>query len=124
MHLEAELIRSGQADGTFRGVTPEALARLFSGLMGAFQALDPLVMSDDPHPEERFAGRAPRPRRSDVHGEPDMADAPFPPEGDWLGRSSSASSATASSPMSSSTGPRRATPSRRPCSGSATPSTM
>jgi AcrR family transcriptional regulator len=55
MHLEAELIRSGQADGTFRAGDPEALARLFSGLMGAFQSLDPLVMSDDPHPEERFS---------------------------------------------------------------------
>ena len=55
MHLEAELLRSGQADGTFRPGDPEALARLFSGLMGAFQALDPLVMSDDPDPHERFS---------------------------------------------------------------------
>ena len=86
MHLEAELIRSGQRAGTFRAGDPEALARLFSGLMGAFQALDPAVVSDDPDADERFsvdelhdlveatftAGRA-------------VGDAPRPPEGDWLG---------------------------------------
>ena len=55
MHLQADLLRRGQADGTFRAGDPEALARLFSGLMGAFQALDPAVVSDDPDPEERFS---------------------------------------------------------------------
>jgi AcrR family transcriptional regulator len=51
MHLQANLLRGGQADGTFRRGDPEALARLFSGLMGAFQALDPAVMSDGDEPE-------------------------------------------------------------------------
>ena len=87
MHLEAELIRSGQADGTFRPGDPEALARLFSGLMGAFQALDPAVMSDDPDAAERFSvDELHDAGRGDLHrGVPDVADAPRPPEGDWLG---------------------------------------
>lgn len=55
MHLEAALFASGQAAGTFRPGDPEALARLFSGLMGAFQALDPAVVSDDPDAAERFS---------------------------------------------------------------------
>lgn len=55
MHLQADLIRQGQADGTIRPGDPEALARLFSGLMGAYQALDPAVVSDDPDPDERFS---------------------------------------------------------------------
>jgi AcrR family transcriptional regulator len=55
MHLEAELFRSGQQAGTFRAGEPEALARLFSGLMGAFQGLDPAVVSDDPRAAEPFS---------------------------------------------------------------------
>jgi len=55
MHLEADLFRSGQKAGTVRGGDPEALARLFSGLMGAFQALDPAVVSDDPDATEPFS---------------------------------------------------------------------
>ncbi len=30
------------------------LARLFSGMVAAYQSLDPAVMSDDPDPEERL----------------------------------------------------------------------
>jgi AcrR family transcriptional regulator len=55
MHLEAALFRSGQRAGTFRAGDPEALARLFSGVMGAFQSLDPAVVSDDPKAREPFS---------------------------------------------------------------------
>jgi hypothetical protein len=33
---------------------PEVLARLFSGLIAAFQAVDPAVVSDDPDAPERL----------------------------------------------------------------------
>jgi hypothetical protein len=33
---------------------PEVLARLFSGLISAYQALDPAVVSDEPRPRERL----------------------------------------------------------------------
>ena len=116
MHLEAELFRSGQADGTFRPGDPEALARLFSGLMGAFQALDPAVMSDDPDAGGALlGGRAARPRRGHLHrGCPPWLTPPARPRATGSARRSCASSATACSPTSSSTGPRRATRSRPP----------
>ena len=124
MHLEAELIRSGQADGTFRAGDPEALARLFSGLMGAFQALDPGHVRRPPSGGALLGGRAPRPRRGDVHGEPDVADALPAPRGRLARSAFLRFERHGVSPTSSSTGPRRATPSRRPCtSGSGTPST-
>jgi AcrR family transcriptional regulator len=53
MRLQAELFRRGQASGAFRGGDPEVLARLFSGHMAAFQAVDPAVVSTDPDAEER-----------------------------------------------------------------------
>jgi TetR/AcrR family transcriptional regulator len=46
MALQAALFARGQAAGVFRPGDPEVLARLFSGLMSAYQALDPAVMSD------------------------------------------------------------------------------
>jgi AcrR family transcriptional regulator len=46
MALQAALFSRGQAAGVFRPGDPEVLARLFSGLMSAYQALDPAVMSD------------------------------------------------------------------------------
>ena len=46
MALQAALFARGQAAEVFRPGDPEVLARLFSGLMSAYQALDPAVMSD------------------------------------------------------------------------------
>jgi TetR/AcrR family transcriptional regulator len=54
MALQADLFRRGQHEGVFRRGDPEVLARLFSGIMAAFQALDPAVVSDEPEPGERF----------------------------------------------------------------------
>jgi TetR/AcrR family transcriptional regulator len=47
MRLQAELFARGQADGVFRPGDPEVLARLFSGIISSYQALDPAVVSDD-----------------------------------------------------------------------------
>lgn len=55
MRLQADLFRRGQAAGVFRPGDPEVLARLFSGIVSSYQALDPAVVSDDPDPGERFA---------------------------------------------------------------------
>ena len=52
MRLQSELFARGQADGTFCSGAPTVLARLFSGLVAAFQAVDPYVMSDDPSPSD------------------------------------------------------------------------
>jgi len=46
MRLQAALLRRGQATGAFRSGDPEVLARLFSGLISAYQALDPAVVVD------------------------------------------------------------------------------
>ena len=54
MGLQAALFRRGQEAGVFRPGDPEVLARLFSGLMSSYQALDPAVISDDPDEDERF----------------------------------------------------------------------
>jgi AcrR family transcriptional regulator len=54
MRLQADLFRRGQASGALREGDPEVLARLFSGLMAAFQAVDPAVVSTDPDAEERY----------------------------------------------------------------------
>jgi len=48
MQLQADLFARGQAEGVFAAGDPGVLARLLSGLVAAFQQLDPLVMSDDP----------------------------------------------------------------------------
>ena len=44
----------GQRAAVLRKGDPEVLARLFSGLMSAYQALDPAVVSDEPHPRDRL----------------------------------------------------------------------
>lgn len=44
MRLQADLIERGQESGVFRAGDPTVLARLFSGLVAAFQATDPEVM--------------------------------------------------------------------------------
>ena len=54
MRLQAALFERGQAAGVFRPGDPEVLARLFSGLVSAYQALDPAVVSDDPDAGERL----------------------------------------------------------------------
>lgn len=54
MELQTDLFRRGQSAGVFRPGDPAVLARLFSGIMTAFQALDPAVVSDEPAPAERF----------------------------------------------------------------------
>jgi AcrR family transcriptional regulator len=54
MRLQASLFERGQAAGVLRTGDPEVLARLFSGLMSAYQALDPAVVSDDPAAAERL----------------------------------------------------------------------
>ena len=47
MQLQAAVFKRGQRQGVFRKGDPEVLARLFSGLISAYQALDPAVVSDD-----------------------------------------------------------------------------
>src|SRR3954466_5094503 len=54
MQLQAALFRRGQRAGVLRKGDPEVLARLFSGLISAYQALDPAVISDEPSPKERL----------------------------------------------------------------------
>lgn len=48
MRLQGDLLRRGQAEGAVCAGDARVLARLLSGLVSAFQALDPRVMSDDP----------------------------------------------------------------------------
>jgi len=55
MRLQADLFARGQQAGEFRPGDPEVLASLFSGLIAAYQALDPAVMSDVPGADERLA---------------------------------------------------------------------
>jgi TetR/AcrR family transcriptional regulator len=54
MRLQADLFRRGQESGSFRSGDPVVLARLFSGIISAYQALDPAVVSDAPDAAERF----------------------------------------------------------------------
>lgn len=55
MALQADMFARGQRQGVFRTGDPHVLARLFSGLISAYQVLDPAVMSDDPAAGERLA---------------------------------------------------------------------
>jgi TetR/AcrR family transcriptional regulator len=54
MELQADVFARGQALGELRDGDELVLARLFSGLVAAYQSLDPAVMSDDAGPEERL----------------------------------------------------------------------
>jgi TetR/AcrR family transcriptional regulator len=54
MRLQSALIERGQAAGELRHGDPQVLARLFSGIVSAYQALDPAVMSDEPGATERL----------------------------------------------------------------------
>jgi len=67
MHLQADLFSRGQARGLFRAGDAEVLSRLLSGLVSAYQALDPAVISDQRKPKERFP-------LSELH---DLVDAAF-----------------------------------------------
>ncbi len=55
MKLQADLFRRGQKSKQFIAGDPWVLARLLSGLMAAYQAVDPLVMSDEPDQTERMS---------------------------------------------------------------------
>jgi TetR/AcrR family transcriptional regulator len=52
MVLQSALIKRGQQAGQIRDGDPEVLARIFSGMISAYQALDPAVVSDAPRPRE------------------------------------------------------------------------
>ncbi len=58
MKLQADLFKRGQKAKQLIGGDPWVLARLFSGLTSAYQALDPLVMSDEPNQAERLSLQA------------------------------------------------------------------
>lgn len=65
MTLQAKLFRAGQDAGELRDGDPEVLARLFSGIVSAYQATDPLVVGD---------GREERMTRAELH---EIVDAAF-----------------------------------------------
>lgn len=54
MALQADLFRRGQAADLFHPGDPDVLARLFSGLMSAYQAVDPAVVSGGADQGERL----------------------------------------------------------------------
>jgi len=54
MALQASVFVAGQKAKELRAGDPEALARLFSGLVSAYQATDPAVIGDDPDPVENL----------------------------------------------------------------------
>jgi TetR/AcrR family transcriptional regulator len=54
MRMQAELFTEGQRAGIFRDGDPAVLSRMFSGLVHAYQSLDPAVMSQDPAAGERL----------------------------------------------------------------------
>ncbi|MCU1390367.1 MAG: transcriptional regulator, TetR family [Ilumatobacteraceae bacterium] len=55
MTLQADLFSRGQKAKQLIAGDPWVLARLLSGLTAAYQALDPLVMSDEPDQAERLS---------------------------------------------------------------------
>jgi TetR/AcrR family transcriptional regulator len=54
MRLQAALVRRGQMLAVFRPGDPDVLARVFSGIVSAYQALDPAVVSDEADAAERL----------------------------------------------------------------------
>jgi TetR/AcrR family transcriptional regulator len=54
MRLQAGVFARGQQSGELCDGDPQVLARLFSGIVSAYQALDPQVVADAPADEERF----------------------------------------------------------------------
>jgi AcrR family transcriptional regulator len=55
MALQTGLFARGQGEGVFRSGDPEVLSRLFSGLVAAYQEMDPAITSDDGAGAERLA---------------------------------------------------------------------
>jgi AcrR family transcriptional regulator len=55
MRLQGALFERGQRAGVFCAGDPEVLSRLLSGIVSAYQALDPAVVSDDPVAAERLS---------------------------------------------------------------------
>jgi AcrR family transcriptional regulator len=55
MELQTGIFARGQAEGVFRAGDPEVLAHLFSGLVAAFQSIDPAVTEADGDAGERLA---------------------------------------------------------------------
>lgn len=55
MALQAELFRRGQKAKVFPAGDPAVFARLLSGLVSSYQAIDPQIMSDDPERPELMA---------------------------------------------------------------------
>lgn len=51
MRLQADLFARGQVDGRFRAGDPHVLARVFSGVISSYQALDPPVIDERPGAE-------------------------------------------------------------------------
>jgi AcrR family transcriptional regulator len=70
MELQADLFARGQREGFFRSGDPFVLARLFSGLVSGYQALDPAVVLGDSDAPERLP-------LTDLH---DVVDAAFAAE--------------------------------------------
>ena len=54
MNLQAKLFREGQDAGELRDGDPEVLAMLFSGLVSAYQASDPLIVGRPESGDERM----------------------------------------------------------------------
>jgi AcrR family transcriptional regulator len=54
MRLQADLFERGQTAGELRPGDPQVLARLFTGLISSYQALDPAVVSDASDGGERL----------------------------------------------------------------------
>ena len=52
--LQSKLFARGQRAGLLRAGDPEVLSRMLSGLVAAYQEMDPAVTSDDPDEAERF----------------------------------------------------------------------
>ncbi|MHB1582589.1 MAG: TetR/AcrR family transcriptional regulator [Acidimicrobiales bacterium] len=71
MTLQARLLADGQAAGVIRPGDPEVLARVLSGMIAAYQSLDPAVVEVD-------GGRGERLALADLH---DMVERAFAPAG-------------------------------------------
>lgn len=54
MAIQADVFARGQAAGELRDGDPAVLSRLFSGLVSAYQAMDPAVLDDAPDAPERL----------------------------------------------------------------------
>ena len=54
MNLQAKLFREGQESGELRDGDPEVLALLFTGVVSAYQATDPVVVAGAPAGSERM----------------------------------------------------------------------